>query len=138
MPGGAFPVQDVLAERAQAHRVDLGPGLSNVARFWRTFRRHRLGMVGLGIVLGLIVVAVAAPVLAPYDPLAQDILRSRLQPPSAAHPLGTDELGRDLLSRLIYGARISLTIGILAEGTALVIGSVIGALAGYLGGRVDD
>lgn len=131
-------MHDVLAEGTQAHRVDHGPGLSNAARFWRTFRRHRLGMIGLGIVLGLIVVAAAAPLLAPYDPLAQDILRSRLQPPSVAHPLGTDELGRDLLSRLIYGARISLTIGILAEGTALIIGSVIGALAGYLGGRVDD
>lgn len=131
-------MNQVLAQRVRSHVTDEAPSPSNAARFWRTFRRHRLGMVGLAIVLGLVIVAVAAPFLAPHDPLAQDILRARLQPPSATYPLGTDELGRDLLSRLIYGARISLTIGILAEGTALLIGSVIGALAGYLGGRVDD
>ncbi|BAS27867.1 ABC transporter permease [Limnochorda pilosa] len=130
-------MSEVLAERVQT-QVSEGETVSNARRFWRTFRRHRLGMVGLGIVGALVIVAFAAPYLAPHDPLAQNILGARLHPPSAAYPLGTDELGRDLLSRLIYGARISLRIGIVAEGVALLIGSLVGALAGYLGGRFDD
>ncbi|MBO2519665.1 MAG: ABC transporter permease [Firmicutes bacterium] len=137
-PKERIPVQNILVQQARTSQGDELSGPANAARFWRTFRRHRLGLVGLVIVGTMVLAAVGAPYLAPADPLAQDILRARLQPPSAAHPLGTDELGRDLLSRLIYGARISLTIGLLAEGTALLIGSVIGALAGFLGGRVDD
>lgn len=135
--GASRPLSEVLAHRAQVQAAD-EESVSNTRRFWRTFRRHRLGMAGLGIILTLVIAAVAAPYLAPHDPLAQNILGARLHPPSAQYPLGTDELGRDLLSRLIYGAHISLLIGVLAEGTALLIGSLMGALAGFLGGRVDD
>ena len=98
--------------------------------------RNRLALAG-GLTLALLgVVALAAPWLAPYDPL--DInLPEVLLPPSAAHWLGTDQLGRDVLSRMIYGARISLVIGFIAVGIAVVVGMVIGALAGFYGGRVD-
>lgn len=112
------------------------PGRSN--RFLRAFFRHRLGLLGL-IVLALFgLAAVFAPWLAPHDPLEQHIATARLEAPSAEHLLGTDELGRDILSRLIYGARISLYIGLVAEGVALTIGIVLGSMAGYLGGWVDD
>jgi peptide/nickel transport system permease protein len=107
-------------------------------RFLSAFFRHKLGVVGLVILFLFVVAAIFAPVLAPHDPLEQHIATARLEAPSAEHPLGTDELGRDILSRLIYGARISLYIGLLAEGVALLIGIVLGSLAGYLGGWVDD
>ncbi|MBE3599562.1 MAG: ABC transporter permease [Limnochordaceae bacterium] len=107
-------------------------------RFVAAFGRHRLGLAGLAIVLALVVVAVAAPAIAPYDPFEQNIVEARLKPPSPEHPLGTDELGRDILSRIVYGARISLRIGLVAEGVSLAIGMVVGGLAGYLGGRFDD
>ena len=107
-------------------------------RFLGAFFRHRLGVVGLVILFLFVVAAIFAPFLAPHDPLEQNIATARLEAPSAEYPLGTDELGRDILSRLIYGARISLYIGLLAEGVALLIGIVLGSLAGYLGGWVDD
>ncbi len=107
-------------------------------RFWRAFFRHRLGLLGLVFLAVFGFAAVFAPWLAPHDPLEQRIATARLEAPSTEYPLGTDELGRDILSRLIYGARISLYIGLVAEGIALTIGIVLGSLAGYLGGWVDD
>jgi peptide/nickel transport system permease protein len=112
--------------------------MSEWQRLARTFFRHRLGVLGLVIVVGFGLVAVFAPALAPHDPTEQRIATARLVPPSAEFPLGTDELGRDLLSRLIYGARISMRIGLIAEGIALVIGIVLGSLAGYFGGWIDN
>lgn len=100
--------------------------------------RHRLGMIGLVIVIAFSAAALFAPQLAPHDPLQQRIATARLEAPSAEYPLGTDELGRDILSRLVYGARISMRIGLIAEGIALVIGMTLGSLAGYLGGWVDN
>lgn len=94
----------------------------------------RCGMVLLGFLFAL---AVFAPWIAPYDPLEQDIV-NRLMPPSAEHLLGTDTYGRDVLSRLIYGTRISLLVGFAAVAVAMVIGSLIGILAGYIGGIFDD
>jgi len=91
--------------------------------------------IGLLIVLTACLVAVAAPMLAPYDPAKSSVLF--LQTPSYAHPFGTDELGRDILSRVIYGARTSLVIGVGASVIAVIIGAPIGLLAGYLGGKVD-
>ncbi|MEE8311757.1 MAG: ABC transporter permease [Candidatus Binatia bacterium] len=88
------------------------------------------------MVLVLVIEAVLAPLLAPYDYAALDYLRA-LEPPSSEHPLGTDELGRDVLSRMIYGARISLQVGFVAAGLASLIGVALGAVAGYFGGRVD-
>lgn len=110
----------------------------SVNRFWRAFFRHKLGLLGLIILVIFGLAAVFAPWVAPYDPLTQRIATARLEAPSLEHPLGTDELGRDILSRLIYGARVSLYIGLVAEGVALAIGIVLGSLAGYLGGWVDD
>ena len=104
----------------------------------RTFFRHRVGLVGLVIVVAFGLIAIFAPWLAPYDPTEQRIATARLEPPSAEFPLGTDELGRDLLSRLIYGARISMRIGLTAEGIALLIGVTLGSLAGYFGGWLDN
>lgn len=92
----------------------------------------------LGVVIGLYVLAFLAPLLAPYDPTAQlDLQRGQLLGPSLAHPLGTDLYSRDLLSRLLFGARISLSIAALAVLLALVVGSGVGMLAGYRGGIVD-
>lgn len=104
----------------------------------RAFARHRLGLVGLVIVVAFTLVAVFAPHIAPYDPTTQRIATARLVPPSAEHWFGTDELGRDLFSRIVYGARISMRIGLIAEGIALLIGIVLGAAAGYFGGWIDN
>ncbi len=106
------------------------------SKFWDRLRRNRMAMAGLALVLGLFAVAVFAHWLAPYDPL-QINLKEVLSPPSAAHLLGTDTLGRDVLSRVIYGARISLLVGFVAVGLATLIGVLVGALAGYYGGVVD-
>lgn len=98
--------------------------------------RDRLAMAGLVVLSLLAVVAVTAPWIAPHDPLLVKV-PDALLPPSAAHWLGTDQLGRDVLSRLIYGTRISLIIGFIAVGIASVIGIGVGALAGYYGGWTD-
>jgi len=96
-------------------------------------------LVGTGLAISTIVVlcALAAPLLAPYDPNEQDYL-ALTDPPSAAHVLGTDDLGRDVLSRIIYGSRVSLEVGLIAVGIAVLIGVSLGLLAGYTGGLVDD
>jgi peptide/nickel transport system permease protein len=112
-------------------------------RLIRTMRCNRGGLIGLLIVLLNIVVAILAPVLGPHDPLDQDITR-RLQPPawlaggSAEYLLGTDQLGRDVLTRIIYGSRISLLIGFLSVAVSLPIGVGLGLLGGYFRGRLDD
>lgn len=97
----------------------------------------RAGLLALVLVGGLLLVVVFAPVLAPYDPAAQDI-GARLEGPSADHWLGTDQLGRDLLSRAMFGARIALAVALPAGMLALLVGLLIGVLAGYLGGRTDN
>jgi peptide/nickel transport system permease protein len=102
----------------------------------RAFNSNKTSWVGLGLFLLVALAALFAPLLAPYDPLEQDIL-AKLQPPTAAHLLGTDSFGRDILSRLLYGARISLLIGFAATFVAMVVGSAIGVLAGWYGGRLD-
>lgn len=104
---------------------------------WRRLRRNRLAMVGLIIIFVLVFCAIFADFLAPYDYAAQE-LSNALQGPSAAHPFGTDEFGRDILSRIIYGSRISLQIGFIAVGISLIFGGAIGAIAGYYGGRLDN
>jgi peptide/nickel transport system permease protein len=104
--------------------------------FWARLRRNKMAMAGLALVLGMFVVSLAAPWLAPYDP-GQIDLKVVLMAPSADHPLGTDPLGRDVLSRIIYGARVSLKVGFVAVGLATLIGLIIGAMAGFYGGWVD-
>ncbi len=99
-------------------------------------RRNRLAVVGLVVLLLLVLVAVFAPLLAPYDYAAQDLMSS-FEPPSWKHPLGTDDFGRDILSRIIYGARVSLQVGVFAVFIAMMSGGALGAIAGYYGGRID-
>ncbi len=102
----------------------------------KAFNTNKTSWVGLAVFLVVALLAIFAPLIAPYDPVDQNIL-FRLKPPSAEHLMGTDYYGRDILSRLLYGARISLVIGLLAIGAAMVIGSLIGLVAGYRGGRTD-
>ena len=105
---------------------------------WRRFARHRPAMSGLVLIGILTAAALLAPAVAPHDPDAQgDIVATRYQEPSAAHPMGTDRFGRDVFSRVLHGARISLTIGFLAVLIAITVGTAIGALAGFFGGRLD-
>ena len=104
--------------------------------FWRRFLENRMAVAGSVVVLALFVVSLFAPWLAPYDPSAID-LEKVLMPPSGDHWLGTDPLGRDVLSRMIWGARISLKVGFVATGIAILIGAVLGALSGYYGGWTD-
>jgi peptide/nickel transport system permease protein len=108
--------------------------LSSVAH---TLGRRPLALAGIGIVLGWLVVGLSAPLLPIADPDAQDLLQ-RLQPPSSDHFLGTDELGRDIFSRIIWGARVSVPAGIAVILATGLIGCALGALAGYLGGAVDS
>ena len=103
----------------------------------KAFRRNHFSWIGIGLLMLIVLLAVFAPVVAPYDPLKQNILH-RLSPPSAEFWLGTDSYGRDVLSRLLYGARISLSIGFLSVLIAMVVGSTLGILVGYIGGVFDQ
>lgn len=109
---------------------------------WKSFRRNRPAVVGLALVVAFYLAALLAPLLAPFDPAYQPAFQGgeaalRLQPPSGGHLLGTDHLSRDILTRILYGARISLSIGFLAVAVSISLGSLLGAVAGYLGGWVD-
>ena len=121
-----------IAEAVQARR-----GNPLVQELMFVIRRSRSVQVGLAVTGTLLAVAALADVLAPYSPIEIDLLR-RLQPPSAAHLLGTDQIGRDELSRVIHGARVSLFVGLVAVTIASTVGSVLGLVAGYVGGFVDD
>ncbi len=127
IPGSATssPTGDAGARRPQTWRL-----------VWRTLR-NPLSLAGLVIISLLIVIAFAAPAVAPYDPLKTDTL-SRLRPPGHEHLFGTDQLGRDIFSRVLYGSRISLRIAILVAAVALSIGAPMGIVSGYFRGRLDD
>jgi ABC-type dipeptide/oligopeptide/nickel transport system permease subunit len=114
--------------------------------YWRAFvslRNDPFAMVGVLVLLTALVAAVAGPYITPYDPVDQDLV-ARLRPPfwqergSTAHPLGTDNLGRDILSRMIYGARISVTVGLIVVSVGAIFGTAVGLCAGYFGGRIDN
>ena len=107
-----------------------------IRQFWRTFSRNQLACIGAVVVGILVAIAVLAPVLSPWDPTKTDMKRI-LEGPSMKHWLGTDQIGRDVLSRLIYGSRISLAVGFVSVGIAVLIGILLGAAAGYNGGIVD-
>lgn len=131
----------IAADAARAQETERGKtGRKRASSYWAVswniFRRNKLGMLCLVVVCLLMLVAVFAPVLAPYDPNAQE-LSNMLAAPGGAHPFGTDEFGRDILSRVIYGCRISLSVGMVAQGISLVIGFLSGVFAGYFGGKVD-
>jgi len=116
--------------------LEAAPVAARAPRRLRGIWRQPLAVVGLAIVSTWIVLAILASQLAPYGPLAQEF--ARLQPPSATHPFGTDGLGRDVLSRVLYGARISLPMALLLVTLAGTIGSTLGAIAGYFGGWIDE
>lgn len=97
---------------------------------------NRAAVAGWTVLALTVAAALTAPLLGPHDPTAVDLAR-RLQPPSAAHPLGTDEVGQDLLSRILWGSRISLAVGVAAVGLSLTLGSLLGIVAAYFGGRLD-
>jgi peptide/nickel transport system permease protein len=103
---------------------------------WKRATRSGGLVIGLAIAVAMVIIAIAAPWLAPFDPNEQNVLL-KLEPPSAEHWFGTDAFGRDVLSRVIYGARISLFVGAFATLAGVVIGTVIGVVSGYLGGVVD-
>jgi len=105
--------------------------------FWRQFRRNHLAVAGGMVVLLLGLAAIFAALLAPYDPAAYDV-KQILLPPSAAHWFGTDQIGRDVLSRMLYGARISMAVGFVSVGIAVVVGTLIGTVAAFYGGRADE
>jgi len=107
-----------------------------IALYWERFRKNKLAVAG-AFVIGLLgLAALLSPWLTPQDPFAQDLM-SRLQPPTSLHWLGTDDLGRDVFSRLLYGSRISLSVGFIAVGISLLIGVSLGLLAGFVGGATD-
>lgn len=132
---------ETIAQRAMAARWERAALERRPASLWvdawRRLRRNRAALLGMGVIVVLALLAVFADVLAPYPYWKQNLSAIR-QPPSPAHWLGTDELGRDMLSRLIYGARISMAVGIVAQLIILSIGVPVGALAGFFGGRVDQ
>jgi peptide/nickel transport system permease protein len=134
--GGAIALEVSQAVGPRETRQD-------IRRVLRELVRNKAAMVGLLVVLGVVASAVLAPILAPYDPTAQEITH-RLKPPAWSasggriSALGTDHLGRDILSRLIFGARVSLIIGLSAVAVAGTLGTLMGLVAGYRGGRVDD
>jgi peptide/nickel transport system permease protein len=103
---------------------------------WRRLKKNKIAIISLVIIILLALIAIFAPFIAPYDPAYQDVYHI-LQEPSKSHLLGTDHLGRDILSRIIFGARVSLSVGIVAEFIAVIIGVIMGSLAGFYGGIVD-
>jgi len=111
-------------------------GLDSARRWWRRFARNRGAVFGLAVFLAIVLMALFADALAPHDPLAQGVGPTNA-PPSLAHWAGTDSFGRDILSRIIYGARIALVVGVVAVLLAMVIGVTLGLVAGYYGGWVD-
>lgn len=110
--------------------------LQNTFKFWRLFARNRLALFGALIILILIINAIFAAAISPYDPVKSNI-RQRLEGPSAEHYFGTDDLGRDIFSRIVHGSRISLQVGLVSVSIAISIGMVLGVLAGYFGGWID-
>jgi peptide/nickel transport system permease protein len=124
----------LLSERP-ASRMQARLGRAYVT--WRRFSANRLAMVGLFIIIALLVVAALADVLAPYSPTIGDLKNARLLPPSAQHWFGTDDLGRDILSRVIHGSRWTLFVVVLVAVIAAPIGLLVGTVAGYAGGWID-
>ena len=112
---------------------------SQVSIIWHRLRRDRMAMLGLAILLVMILLAVMADFIADYDTAVIGMnMRERLQTPSAAHWFGTDGYGRDVFARIVHGSRLSLSLSIFAMAAAVAIGSIIGAVSGYYGGRVDN
>lgn len=130
----AFALYDLtIAPRRRAERGDSQWRIAT-----RHFKKSKIALSGLVILVLMYVIALLAPLLAPYDPIAQtDIVATGFMAPNAEHWFGTDRFGRDILSRILYGARISLSIGFVATLISITLGTVLGAIAGYFGGKID-
>lgn len=111
---------------------------SQLPEIWRRYKKNKAAMVGLVILIFIILIAVFADVIVPYEKCIEQVGSERLQGPSTAHWFGTDDLGRDLFARVIHGSRYSLLIGVSTSLMALVAGAILGASAGYFGGMVDN
>ena len=129
--GATTPI--MLDESAEA---EMAPDFTTWQKFCNIFKHNKLALISLIVILIIIIVSIGAPIFAPYDPNAQDFSLS-LAKPSAQHLLGCDKLGRDVLSRMIYGGRISIMIGFLPTIVSMVLGTVLGITAGFVGGRTD-
>ena len=125
-----------MKDMTATNAVDDTPRQSFRNLAWRRFLKHRLALVGLVIVLAIVLMALLAPWLAPHDPNHVDLMMAR-EGPSSDHLLGADLVGRDVLSRLVYGSRVSLSVGLGAVSIYVVIGMILGCVAGYFGGWVD-
>lgn len=137
-PGADRPAQGwrawLASERPASRRQ---AALGRAWAVWQAFARNRLALAGLAIVLALVLLAAFAPWIAPHSPYEGDLATTRLLPPSAAHWLGTDDQGRDILSRLLHGSRITLAVVLLVAILAAPIGLAVGTVAGYAGGWTD-
>ncbi len=126
-----------------AGQVDESPFRQQLRFFWRALLRDRSGMIGLGLFLLIVLTAIFAPQIAPHDPLEQNLRAAKTPPAWTAegsweYPLGTDNLGRDLFSRIVYGSRVSMLVGFFGVLIAAGIGLSVGLISGYLGGRTDN
>ncbi len=131
--GNAKPpsgVASLTVERAIRHE-------SPYARSWREFRRHRIALVALAIIILIVLSAVFAARLSSHDPVGRNAA-DRLKPPSQTYPMGTDSLGRDILTRVLYGGQVSLRVGFFSIALSALIGVPLGLIAGYAGGRLDN
>jgi len=126
-----------LISQSISHVELANPRKERLQQFLRTFFSSKPVILGFVFIVIMVILAIFAPLIAPYDPIRQDLL-GKLQPPSAEHWLGTDSLGRDLLSRIIYGSRVSLSVGLVAMFIASSAGMALGMISGYLGGWVDN
>ncbi|WP_084783294.1 ABC transporter permease [Bacillus dakarensis] len=118
-------------------QIDCAATKKDDTNAWKVFKSNKPGMIGLYILVIFTLIAILAPIISPYEPMVQDPI-NRAAPPSAEHWLGTDTMGRDMLSRIIYGSQTSLFVGFAAVTISAVIGTTIGLLAGYIGGWVDE
>ena len=113
---------------------------ARLLEFWRVFNKNRMGVVGLGMIGTLVIIAIFAPLIAPYDSSSTESAQigDIYNPPSAAHLLGTDDAGQDILSNFIFGSRVSIIVGIFAAFISIIIGGTLGLIAGFYGGRTDN
>jgi peptide/nickel transport system permease protein len=127
----------VILKKIEDLKEEYAPSIKELRYTLHLVRESHLTFLGFIIFMGFISIAIMAPYLAPYDPYEIN-LESAFQPPSIKHPFGTDEMGRDILSRVLWGSRISLRVGLTVVTISLCIGTILGALAGYMGGLVDE
>jgi peptide/nickel transport system permease protein len=128
---------NVVAEGNAIAEAEFGASRGFVQDVWRRLRRTPGALIGALVVIGIALAALLAPVLAHADPLAQNLAQQAI-PPGTAHLMGTDKLGRDVFARILYGARTSISIGFIAVGIAIVVGTAIGTIAGYARGTTDS